>query len=367
MTSRGSLSWRTDANGFGLIELLIATVIGIVVLAVLLQFAVTTHTVTNAQGEAVDLQQRLRVALEMIRHDLMLAGAGPVRGPSRGPLNAVFAPIVPGRLGLTGADPELSFHDDRISLVYVPDEGPQSRVVSTMASAGSPIAIDGAAPGCRPGAACSFAAGADAVISEPGVCGPHEVLTVRAVDATNNLLTPMASLSRPYGSGARVAAVVQRTYYLDAPGKRLMMYDGARSDVPLVDHVVDLRFAYYGDPRPDSVPVPGPGTSNCAYAGTPPVSLLTDWGGDAPKLLDASRLTDGPSCGQPPYRFDADLLRIRRVSVAIRLEAESAEFRGRGGAFVSAGLSRSSARNVVDLQTVIDVSPRNMIRRVVLP
>jgi hypothetical protein len=160
---------------------------------------------------------------------------------------------------------------------------------------------------------------------------------------------------------------VQRTYYLDASGKRLMMYDGARSDVPLVDQVVDLRFAYYVDPRPDSVPPPDAGSSNCAYAGTPPLSLLTDLGGDAPKLLDASRLTDGPSCGQSPYRFDADLLRIRRVAVSIRLEAESAEFRGSGAAFASAGISRSSARNIVDLQTIIDVAPRNMIRRVALP
>ena len=45
-----------------------------------------------------------------------------------------------------------------------------------------------------------------------------------------------------------------------------MMYDGDRSDVPVIDHVVDLRFAYYGDPAPTSVTPPPPGSANCAYA-----------------------------------------------------------------------------------------------------
>ena len=237
-----------------------------------------------------------------------------------------------------------------------------------MAAAGSPIAIEGNAPGCRPSSACGFTVGADVLIYEAAsVGGAHEVFTVRAVDPANDLLTPSAPLSRPYVAHAQVAAVVRRTYYLDASGKRLMMYDGARSDVPLVDHVVDLQFAYYGDPRPDSVPPPEPGAANCAYAGSPPVSLLTNLGGDGPKLMNGSLLTDGPSCGHPPFQFDGDLLRIRRVSFTVRVEAESAGFRARGTGFASPGVSRASARSVADLPITVDVTPRNMARRVVLP
>jgi len=44
------------------------------------------------------------------------------------------------------------------------------------------------------------------------------------------------------------------------------------------------------------------------------------------------------------------------------VEAESAEFRGRGGAFTTAGLSRGGVKFVPDLETTIDVTPRNMIR-----
>ncbi len=352
----------TAIRGFGLVEMLIATAIGCVLLGVLLQLAVSAHTSAGVQSELADLQQRLRVALESMRHDIMLAGAGPSRGPDAGPLASVFAPIMPVRIGVIGADPELAFQPDRISVLYVPLDGAQTRLVAAMASSASPIAIDGAAQGCRPGSACGFVAGADALVYEPaGAGGPHEVFTVSAVDETTSTLIPAAPLSRAYSDRARIATVVRRTYYLDRAGRRLMMYDGARSDVPLVDHVVGLRFTYFADPRADAVPAPAAGESNCAYAGTPPVSLLANLGGTAPKPLIAAQLTDGPVCGQSPYRFDADLLRVRRVSATIRVEAESAAFRGTGSRFATAGISRGGMASVPDLEATIDVVPRNMI------
>jgi hypothetical protein len=83
--------------------------------------------------------------------------------------------------------------------------------------------------------------------------------------------------------------------------------------------------------------------------------------------MPASILADGPSCGQPPFQFDADLLRVRRVSFTIRVEAESAEFRARGIGFSSPGVSRASARAVPDVQTTVDVAPRNMAARILIP
>ena len=361
-------SFATAEVGYGLLEMLIALAISGVLIGVLLQFAVSAHTSAGVQGEMADLQQRLRVAVETIRHEIMLAGAGPSRGPARGRLSQVFAPIAPARTGSSGVDPELSFHPDRISLLYVPDNAAQSHLVSDMATSGSSILIDGAAPGCRPGSACGFLPGTDAVLYETtGVGGAHEVFTIGSVDAATSSITPSAALSRPYARGAVVAVVIQRTFYLNQSGKRLMMYDGGRSDVPLVDHVVALHFEYYGDPRPASVPAPPAGESNCAYVGSPPVSLLTNLGGAAAKLMSEAMLTDGPVCGLSPYRFDADLLRIRRVSFTIRVEAESGEFRGTGPAFATAGWSRASSRVVADQSATVDVVPRNMVTRSVIP
>jgi len=162
-------------------------------------------------------------------------------------------------------------------------------------------------------------------------------------------------------TGSRVVGVVQRVYYLDRPGKRLMLYDGDRSDLPLVDHVVDLRFTYYVDPAADAVRPPPADGSSCAYApGTPPVPLLDDLGGLAPTLVPPSRLTDGPVCGLSPHRFDADLLRVRRIGVTVRLETESAALRGSGPAFQTRGTSAGGAKYVPDLQVTFDVAPRNM-------
>jgi len=361
--ARPSKGVALEVGGYGLIEMLIATAIGCLLLGVLLQFAVSAHTSAGVQSELADVQQRLRMAVESMRHDIMLAGAGPSRGPDRGPLVRVFPPIRPARTGVTGADPELSFHSDRISIVYVPDEAAESKLTAEMPAAAAPITIDGSAPGCRPSTACGFVTGGHAVIYEPGAAGgAYELFAVGAVDLAASTLTPATSLSRAYSARARVAAVVHRTYYLDSSGKRLMVYDGARSDVPLLDHVVTLAFAYYVDPRPDAVAAPSPGESSCAYAGSPPVSLLFDLGGTAPKRLAASLVTDGPVCGQSPHRFDVDLLRIRRIGVTIRVEAESGEFRGRGTAYATAGVSRGGGRTVSDLQATIDVTPRNMIR-----
>jgi hypothetical protein len=212
---------------------------------------------------------------------------------------------------------------------------------------------------------CGFAAGDRVLIFERiNGGGAHEVFTLAAADSAGPSLFPAAPLSRAYQAGSAVAAVVQRVYYLDRAARSLMVYDGNRSNLPLVDHVVDLRFTYFADPDPGSVPPPLEGTSGCAYgAGSPPVPLLEDLAGMAPKLLTPDRLTDGPICGHPPNRFDADLMRVRRVAVAIRLETESAELRGAGSAFVSHGTSVDGNRYVPDLRVTFDVAPRNMAGR----
>jgi hypothetical protein len=351
---------QSGQHGYLLLDMLIATAISCALLGVLLQFAASALTAAGVQADAADLQQRLRVALESIRHDLMLAGAGPSHGGAGGPLVHVFAPVLPARTGLSGADGELTFRPDRLSAMYVPDGGAQTTVSVDMAGALIAIAIDGAAPGCS-GPACGFGAGDDVLIYEPtGAGGAHEVFSVASVDGVAGTLTASAPLSRAYRRGARVAAIVQRIYYWDRSGKRLMVYDGAGSDLPLVDHVVDLRFTYFADPRADAVRITG--APNCVYTGSPPTPLLADLGGSAPKALSAAELTDGPACGEAPFRFDGDLLRLRRVSVTIRLEAESAQFRGTAGAFANAGFARSSAHVVADLQATIDVAPRNMSR-----
>jgi type II secretory pathway pseudopilin PulG len=350
-------------QGYMLIELLVVASIVCTVLAVVLRVCATAQNTVRTHGDSTDLQQRLRVAVEAIRRDLAAAGAGLSRGFPGGPLVDAFAPILPARSGLLGADAEMSYHADRITALFVPAQASQTRLSGRMPAESGPLQVDGGAVGCPPDGTCGFRAGDRVLIYSPdGGDGVHDIFTLSAVDASASFLIPPGPLSRRYDAGARVATIVQRVYYLDRTGRRLMMYDGDRSDVPVIDHVVDLRFTYYGDPSPTSVTPPSGGGSNCAYAaGTPPVPLLQDLGGAALVPLTAAQLTDGPWCGQSPGRFDADLLRVRRIGVALRLEAEGAEFRGAGAAFANRGTSLDAERYVPDVQVTFDVAPRNLL------
>jgi hypothetical protein len=145
-----------------------------------------------------------------------------------------------------------------------------------------------------------------------------------------------ALLPGPAGSDEPAST---RTYFLRTAGQTvsvesslginhdaLMRYDGRESTFPVLDDVIALGFEYFGD----------------LGAMTPSV------------------LTDGPwpEAGASE-RFDADVLRIRRVRVRLRLQAP-APFRGRPGAFfLQPGTATDAHRLVPDQEISVDVSLRN--------
>ena len=76
--------------------------------------------------------------------------------------------------------------------------------------------------------------------------------------------------------------------------------------------------------------------------------------------LPLSLFNDGPWCGEGDNRFDADLLRVRSVRVAVRVQAANAALRGIGADYVVPGTSRSARRALPDFAVTFDVSPRNL-------
>ena len=188
------------------------------------------------------------------------------------------------------------------------------------------------------------------------------------------------------------------TYYLKpdvATGAyRLMHYDGEVTDSPVVDNVVALAFEYFGDPRPPTLTTGdnpghavGPRTTygaappgldldadpqdeygpgeNCVFAVSEgrQVSRLAQLGGNEGDVrLEPAVLSDGPWCPAwaSPDRYDADLLRVRRIRIAIRLQA-AAPFRGPAGVLFSRGGTATTApRRVPDRGVTFDIAPRNM-------
>jgi len=300
------------AHGFSLIEMIIALAITLAATAGVFGLIVPAQGMFSAQAETSDMQQRLRVVADTLVRDLGRAGLGAHAGAAGGSLLIHLAPVLPYRTGVNG-DPSGTYKSDTVTILSVPDDGIQP--VSTI-------------------------------------------------------------------------------YWLkrDPAGTwQLMSSDGGGNpDVPIADRIVGLSFDYYGDPQPPLMRKPlgdptGPWTTygptpstaasppyppgeNCVFFndGSPtPQPRLAALGaaGTALVRLTPAQLTDGPWCPDQGAldRWDADLLRVRRIAVTVRVEAALTALRGPAGSlFVHAGTSHGGAAWVPDREARFEVTPRNL-------
>ncbi|HEY7474948.1 MAG TPA: hypothetical protein VH679_08050 [Vicinamibacterales bacterium] len=358
----GETNQPTGARGFSLVESLLALVLLLTVTGAVFGLVNPSSLASRAQPEAIDVQQRARVAIDAIERDLLAAGAGLESGPAAGPLVNYFAPIVPRRMGLQAADPYSVARPDAITIHRAAASHIQTIVSHPIAPGGLSLLVD-EPPNCP---------------VRNGVCGMARDMTIVIFDAFSNfdsfvvsqvqgqtatLLSRQQSASAGYGTGASVAEAEFDTYWHDPVARQLRHYDGYLTDVPVVDNVVGLAIEYFGDPSPPARPKPPIGTANCLYdaagnAISGLASLPAQGGSLAP--LPLSIFTDGPWCGTGDNRFDADLLRVRRVRLRIRIQATQAAHRGTGGDYANPGFGRQSMSAVPDYSAVLDVTPRNL-------
>jgi hypothetical protein len=351
--------------GFSLVELLISTAIMLTVTGAIFSLMNPAQGNAQAQPEVADIQQRMRVGTDALFKELIIAGAGPYQGPVTGSLLGFFAPIVPRRVGDINADPTTgaaSFQTDRITLTYIPNSYSQTTISQAMPPQSAELKVEDQ-PNCPSSdQLCGFTEGMDVVIFD--TAGHWDTFTITEVqDSAGHLQHRGQDLNYTYDVGASVTQVVTNTYYLDRTTNQLKKYNGHASDVALVDNVVDLRFQYYGDPNPPIAPKPPLGVANCLYnaAGTLiSLPVLTPTDGSLVELT-AAVLADGPYCGSGDNQFDVDLLRIRKVKVALRMQAASATLRGNDPVrFTNPGSALGGDRYVPDYQMQFEVSPRNL-------
>jgi prepilin-type N-terminal cleavage/methylation domain-containing protein len=302
-------------RGFSLVELLLSLAIMLIVLAAMFALMNPAHATFALQPERADMQQRLRVAADVVGGDLRVAGAG-----TRGYL----ASIAPYRRGLESADSPGAFFNDRMSVMYVPASGPET-VVDSPTDNGNAIVVR-PRTGCPPiDPLCGFEVKMIVAIFDDS--GAYDLVQVSGIGTYPPLLMYVGpTLSKSYAAGSRVAQVETATYWLkDAVSgttvPQLMKYDGRHTDLPVADNVVDLRFEYFGD-------------ANVTEPSTPAV------------LLEPASFTDGPWRPDPAAqnRFDVDLLRIRRVRVSVRVRANWAFLPVR----------------IADQEIQFDIAPRNL-------
>ncbi len=378
-------------RGFTLVESLVALVVVLLVAGGVASMLVPAEAGFQSQVAAADLQQRLRVAAEVLHHDLVQAGAGTSSGPRGGALAYCLPPIVPYRIGVMRPDPPGSFRSDTISIVYVPATAAQTIIASEVSPSGTSLDVVGL-PGCPLGdAACGFSVGMLAAIHDES--GAWELFRVGEVSGST-LVRDSGAFLNGYAAGARVAEVRVSVFYVEedpsADGLVLRRYDGNLSDLPLVDQITRFEVEYFGEatpphPRPASsdpleprvtygpfAPVPTPSSGypageSCTLrleAGTLVPRLPSLAGGAVLVPLGAGIFSDGPFCPGPssPSRFDADLLRIRTVRVTIRAQAGAAALRGADGtSFARPGTARDAQWLVPDREIRIQVSPRNLL------
>lgn len=362
MSTRRRLS---SEAGYSLIEMLVSSAIMLTVTGAIFGLLNPAQGTSQAQPEQSDLQQRMRVGSDVIFKELMMAGAGPYFGSRTGSLVNYFAPIVPRRLGLENGDAKTVVRDDTITLSYIPNSYSQTTIEHSMPPNSSELKVT-YPPNC-PAAKelCGFEIGMSVIIFDQS--GHFDTFTVTQVqNDAGHLQHRGDQLNHTYAEGSTITQVVSNTYYRDATTNQLMRYDGATTTHALVDNVVDLDFEYFGEVNPPTQPKPALGSNiaNCLYdamgnyiAGMP--VLPADEGSLA--RLKPDDLKDGPWCGGGDTEFDADLLRIRKVRMVLRMQVASPSLRGSDATlFANPGKSQGGNRVVPDYFVRLDVTPRNL-------
>jgi hypothetical protein len=355
--------WQTGADdGFSVIESLMALSLILVITGSVFALVNPNTTVTRVQPEAMDMQQRARVGSDMLFRDLFMAGAGAYSGPQTGALTDFFAPIIPRKMGLHDADAWTVVRDDALAISYIPNTYAQTTIRDPMPLPSAELKVEDM-PNCPKGEElCGFKEGMTVLIFDQE--GHFDFFTLTEVqDAAGHLQHRQQDLSYAYQPGAIITQAESHMYYYDAVNRQLRHYDGYETDVPVVDNVVGVKFEYFGDPLPPSRPKPPAGVANCLYdaAGNllGGLSSLTPEGGSL-AALPLSMLNNGPWCGDGSNRFDADLLRVKKVRITLRVQASQPWMRASGPDFVVPGTSRVDQRSLPDYTVQFDVSPRNM-------
>ena len=345
----------------------------------------------SAEPEISDMQQRLRVGADQLYKDLVMAGNGAYQGSLHGSLLYFFTPVMPFRQGTVSDDPPGTFKTDTITLMYVPPTYAQTSLATHGPSLNSAEIGVNQEPGCPSGdPLCGFKTGMTVLMYDDS--GNFDVFSITNVQGSALHLQHNSDNLTYTNYDPGTTKIVQANYYEyylktdNANGVyQLMFYDGSPNpDTPIVDNVVGLTFDYYGDPQPPVVksgsgttaspwvttygPAPKGNTDNCVFTfggGPTATPRMADLGPANTSLvkLTAAQLTDGPWCPSDTNanRYDADLLRIRKIGVTLRVQAALAALRGPASALFShGGTSNGGSKWVPDQEIRFMVSPRNL-------
>ena len=348
------------ADGFSLLELVVAMALTVVVISALVMAANPARMIADSQPEAMDMQQGARLGVLSMQRDLRLAGAGTDSGVARGPLNAHLPPVLPRRIGARNADPASTARPDVFTLLWIPATVAQATLAEALTTLTLKVKADGVCAFVQP--SCGFQQGMGVLVFDD--TGRFDMFTAERADADGVVLRHRGPQPvYPYPAGSVAGEVAARTYYFDRAARQIRQYDTDATDTPLLDDVVSMTVEYFGTTRPPMSPKPRIGTANCLFDTAGQRLPVVSGGGSADVPLPLDLFRDGPWCGTGGIEFDADLLRVRRIRVTFAVQASSAHWRASGGGFAQTGSSRTVWNRLPDLSVAFDVSPRNLALR----
>jgi hypothetical protein len=235
---------RSSSCGFSILELLIAVAITLVVAGAIFGLTNPAYAFFETAVVRADMQQRLRIGIEAISKDLMMAGIP----------GGTFPAVLPRRRGLRSPDPPDVFFDDRISVMHVP---PAAATTTLSADTASSVAV-----AVEPQRNCPLVDPLCGFHVNQLVCvfdgtGAHDEFRILAIqDNPPMLVGSGAPFSAQYSAGANVTEIVAATYWLHTD--QLTRYDGDQTDAPIADGIVRLRFQYFAGLASSLVPLDEP-------------------------------------------------------------------------------------------------------------
>jgi hypothetical protein len=286
-----------SARGFTLLELLLATALVMVVMAVVSSMTLPLSGLLERVHAGADLETSARAALDLLAADLRQAGSGPV---------VAEAPVDMARLGARAlptaglASMSVNLPGEAVHIRYVPHLGAQGRLAAA-AHAGDRILHLDTTSRCAGGSpACGFRPRQPAAIQ---VENALQHVAIEGVAAGR--VTLALPLTTGFARGAVLTEMVSVSYGLRDGGTdtaRLVRLTSGGAEQPIVENVV--RFEVMLDPPDPAV--------------------------------------------------------ARRAIVALRIQAAAARFRGPAGALFQRSGTASNARHwVPDVELRTSVAFRN--------